>query len=67
MGSDPMILWMVVELQSYLQVLSPDVDCRKGELHLLPAGVFVSLVCDLNKDEEDPCCNASSYQHKDSW
>lgn len=50
----------------YLQVLPPDVDGRKGQLHLLPSGVFVSLVGDLNKDEEDPCCYASSHQHEHS-
>lgn len=51
--------------QSYLQVLPPDVDGRKGQLHLLPAGVFMALIGDLDEDEEDPCCYASSHQHED--
>lgn len=50
---------------SYLQVLPPDVDGRKGQLHLLPAGVFMALVCDLDEDEEDPCCDAPGHQHED--
>lgn len=50
---------------SYLQVLPPDVDGRKGQLHLLPAGVFMAFVGDFDKDEEDPCCYASSHQHED--
>lgn len=51
--------------QSYLQVLPPDVDGRKGQLHLLPAGVFMALIGNLDEDEEDPCCYASSHQHED--
>lgn len=51
--------------QSYLQVLPPDVDGRKGQLHLLPAGVFMAFVGDFDKDEEDPCRYASSHQHED--
>lgn len=51
--------------ESYLQVLPPDVDGRKGQLHLLPAGVFMALIGDLDEDEEDPCRYASSHQHED--
>lgn len=57
--------WGGVGGVSYLQVLPPDVDGRKGQLHLLPAGVFMALVCDLDEDEEDPCCDAPSHQHED--
>lgn len=57
--------WRDVGGVSYLQVLPPDVDGRKGQLHLLPAGVFMALVCDLDEDEEDPCCDAPGHQHED--
>lgn len=50
--------------QSYLQVLPPDIDGRKGQLHLLPAGVFMALIGNFNEDEEDPCCYSSSHQHE---
>ena len=51
--------------QSYLKILPPDIDGRKGQLHLLPAGVFMALIGDFDEDEEDPCCYASSHQHED--
>lgn len=49
----------------YLQVLSPHVHCRKGQLHLLPASVLVSLVGNLDEDQEDPSHDAPSHQHED--
>lgn len=51
----------------YLQVLPPHIDGREGQLHLLPAGVFVALVSDLYEDEEDPRRNATSHQHEYAW
>lgn len=45
----------------YLQVLPPDINCCKGQLHLLPASVFVSLVRNLNEDQEDPGDDATSH------
>lgn len=50
---------------SYLQVLPPHVHCCKSQLHLLPTGILVSLVGDLNENQEDPSYDASSHQHED--
>lgn len=50
----------------YLQVLPPHVDGSKCQLHLFPAGVLVSLVRNLNEDEEDPGHDAASDQHEDT-
>lgn len=51
---------------SYLKVLPPNVDGRKGQLHLLPAGVFMAFISDFDEDKEDPCGYASSHQHEDT-
>lgn len=51
----------------YLQVLSPHVHCRKRQLHLLPPGVLVPFIGDLDEDQEDPSHDASSHQHEDPW
>lgn len=48
----------------YLQVLPPDINRCKGQLHLLPASIFVSLVRYLDEDEEDPGDDTASHQHK---
>lgn len=50
----------------YLQVLPPHVDGSEGQLHLFPAGVLVSLVRNLDENEEDPGNDAASDQHEDT-
>lgn len=51
----------------YLQVLPPHVHRRERQLHLLPPGILVPFVGDLNEDQEDPGHDAPSHQHEDPW